>query len=1079
MQRTFLLTLAALLPWISRAQEARLLRFPAVNATDVVFSYAGDLYTVSRQGGVARRLTGHIGYEMFPRFSPDGKTLAFSAQYDGNTEVYTMPAQGGAPTRITWTATLGRDDVSDRMGPNNLTMTWHPDGKQVIYRSRGKSFNDFKGQLFAAPVDGKPSVQLPFSAGSWCSYEAGGQRMAHNRVFREFRTWKYYEGGMADDIWIFDLKTGQSRNITNHKAQDIMPMWHKDRIYFISDRDRTMNLFCYEVSSGQTRKVTSFTDYDIKFPSLGPDAIVFEQGGYVWLFDLATEKASKLSIEIREDFASGRNPVINATDYIGWFEPSYDGKRALFGARGDIWSVPATTGVSYNLTQSAGAHERSPIWSPKGDRIAYISDVTGENEIWTMKPDGTDKKQHTRGTRTYMYRLNFSPDGSKILWADKELRLQYVDLATNKLTQVDKAEAWEFGEYEWSPDSRWIAYVRPEWMTTSRIVTHEVSTGKNREVSNPWFSAGNPTWSADGKYLYYAANTSFNPIYSHTEWNTAYQDMEKLYLVCLKADTPNPFADKNDQVEAVKDTPATTPPADAGKNTKVQVAIDFEQIIARTVELPGLEAGSYYGLIGAEGKLYYSFGNSKKPTALYLYDLAEKSATELGTVQGYGIAGTQHLMVRKDNNYYIIPMPVAPLSLKKPMNLAGMQQPIDQAEEWKQIYTEAWRQMRDFFYDPNMHGVDWEAIRRKYAPLLAHVNHRKDLTYIMGEMIGELNVGHAYVGGGAQPSVPKINMGLLGADLSQHSSGYVRIDKIYPGATWSDTYRSPLAFPGSDIREGEYLIAINGQSVKDLTNYAQALAGKADVNVELRINGKPEEAGARTVMVRPLDSEADLRYYSWVQDNIRKVNEATNGEVGYIHIPDMGPEGLNEFVKHFYPQLNKKALIIDDRGNGGGNVSPMIIERLRREMDMVTFSRNTRPEPSPEQMMIGPKVLLIDQYSASDGDLFPYRFKFHKLGTVVGQRSWGGTVGIRGSLPLVDGGTLSKPEFSRYDITGKEWIIEGYGVDPHVEVIQDPHLEFKGQDLQLEKALELIKEQIKTQGTALPPMPDRFPDKSR
>jgi tricorn protease len=1084
--RSLYLLLWAMLPLFSTAQsdDTRLLRFPTVNATDVVFSYAGDLYTVPRAGGVARRLTSHVGQEIFARFSPDGKTLAFSGQYDGNTEVYLMPAQGGSPRRITWTATLGRDDVADRMGPNNLTMAWHPDGQQVIFRSRGTSFNDWKGQLFAAPTTGKPAVQLPFSVGGWCSYEAGGQRMAHNRLFREFRTWKYYAGGQADDIWIFDHKTGQSQNISQHKAQDIIPMWHKDRIYYLSDRDRTMNLFCYELGSGQTRKVTQFTDYDIKFPSLGTDAIVFEQGGYLWLLDLATEKTTRLSIRIQEDFASGRNPVVDFSKHIADYDLSHDGKRGLMVARGDVWSVPASTGVSYNLTRSPSSHEREAVWSPKGDRIAYISDASGENEIWVMQADGSQAKQVTKGTKTYMYSILWSPDGTKLLWADKALRLQYVDVATGKVTQVDKAESWEFYSYEWSPDSRWIAYVRPEWMSTSRIVIHELASGKNREVSNPWFSANSPTWSADGTYLYYVAATEFNPIYSATEWNTAYQDMERPYVVCLQASTPNPFADKNDQVTPIVDNPATAAkspakteatPADKG----VQVAIDFDQIIARTVALPGCNPGNYYGLIATAGKLYYLYGGHGKETALYLYDLEAKSATELGKVDGYASTTPySHLMVKQGGQYYVVPMPTSPLNLSKAMDLSGMQQPIDQAAEWQQVYNETWRQMRDFFYDPNMHGVDWEAMRQKYAALLPYVNHRKDLTYIMGELIGELNVGHAYVGGGAQPSVPRVSMGLLGADLSQHSSGYVRIDKIYPGATWSETYRSPLAFPGSDIKTGEYIIAINGVSVKDLTNYAQALVSKANVLVELTVNSKPEPAGARTRLVKPLADESDLRYYAWVQDNIRKVSEATNGEVGYIHIPDMSAAGLNEFVKHFYPQLNKKALIIDDRGNGGGNVSPMIIERLSRELDMVTFSRNTRPGPSPAQMLVGPKVLLIDPYSASDGDLFPYRFKFHKLGTVIGQRSWGGTVGIRGSLPLVDGGTLSKPEFSRYDVTGKEWIIEGYGVDPDIEVVQDPHLEYKGQDQQLEKAIAVIKEQMKTRQTTLPPVPAQFPNKS-
>lgn len=1065
------------------ATEARLLRFPAVNQTDITFTYAGDLYTVPRKGGVARRLTSHIGFEMFARYSPDGQQLAFTGQYDGNSEVYLMPATGGEPKRLTYTATLDRDDVSDRMGPATITMAWTPDGKNVVYRSRRQTSNDFKGQLFAAPTDGSMGSELPFSVGGWCSYEAGGQRMAYNRLFREFRTWKYYEGGMADDIWIYDYKTEKSVNITNNKAQDIMPMWYGSKIYYISDRDRTMNLFCYDVNTQQTTKVTNFTEYDIKFPSMGPDAIAFENGGYVYVFDLKTEKYEKVSVQILEDFASGRNPIIDAGKFVADFDLSHDGKRALFVARGDIWTVPAKTGVNYNLTTgTSGSHERNARWSPKGNYIAYISDASGEFEIWTMKPDGSDKKQLTKGSTSYIWHMDWSPDETKIAFSDKALTLKYVDIATGKVTQADKAEAWEFSDFAWSPDSRWLAYTRPEWQSNSRIMVHEVATGKNYPVTNGWYNSDNPSWSPDGKYLYFAAQTSFNPSYSWTEWNHSYSDMTKLYMVALKKDTPNPFADKNDLVEAAK-----TEAGDAKKEEKkeekpaggITITIDFEGLQQRIIELPTAN-GSYYALQAVEGKLYYAYSSqSSGGMALKVYDLNTKTETELGRPQnlayGYGL---KNLMLQENGNYYIIDLPSGKYTVDKPLALTGMRVQVDLDAEYKQVYNESWRQMRDFFYDPGMHGVDWAAMQKKYAVLVPYANHRKDLTYLIGELIGELNVGHAYVGGGDQPSVPRVKMGLLGAKLSQQN-GFVRIDDIVEGSSWNSMYRSPLAEMGVNAKKGEYIVAINGQPLNTLTNPMAPLLGKADVYVELSLNSEPKLEGARKVMVKPLADESDLRYYNWVQGNIRYVEQKTNGQIGYLHIPEMGATGLTEFVKHFYPQLNKKGLIIDDRGNGGGNVSPMIIERLRRELDMVTFSRNTRPSSSPEAMVIGPKVLLFDRYSASDGDLFPYRFKFHKLGTTIGQRSWGGTVGIRGSLPFVDGGNMTRPEFSRYDVTGKEWIIEGYGVDPDIEVVNDPHEEYKGRDAQLDKAIEVILEQAQKQPTEVAPLPAKFPDKSK
>ena len=535
-----------ILPFFVLAQdEARLLRFPAIHGDQVVFTYAGDIYTVARSGGMARKLTNHEGFEMFAKFSPDGKQIAFTAQYDGNTEVYIMPSEGGVPVRLTYTATLGRDDISDRMGPNNIVMTWTPDGKNIIYRSRKQTFNDFIGQLYKVPADGGLSAELPLSTGGFCSYSPDGSKLAFNRVMREFRTWKYYKGGMADDIRIFDFVTGEVVNITDNDAQDIFPMWYGDNIYFLSDRDRTMNLFVYHTGTRQIRKLTNYTDYDIKFPSLGNNAIIYENGGYLYIFDLQTEKTTKINVTIAEDFYGGRNELKDASKSISNADLSPDGKRVVFSARGEVFSVPAEEGITRNLTESSGAHDREAIWSPDGKYIAYLSDKSGEYEIYIEAQDGSSEPvQLTSNADTYKFTIVWSPDSKKILWNDKKMRLQYVNIETKEVKLVDNSKYWEFMQFCWSPDSNWIAYMTQLPNNFGKIMLFNTETGRKYAVTDDWYTSNSPVFSKDGKYLFFASGRDFNPIYSETEWNHAYQNMERIYMVILAADTPNPFCSK-------------------------------------------------------------------------------------------------------------------------------------------------------------------------------------------------------------------------------------------------------------------------------------------------------------------------------------------------------------------------------------------------------------------------------------------------------------------------------------------------------------------------------------------------------
>jgi tricorn protease len=1069
--------------YVFAGQEARLLRFPAISATQIVFTYAGDLYTVSTTGGVARKVTNDVGFEMFARFSPDGKWIAFTGQYDGNTEVYLMPAEGGIPKRLTFTATLGRDDVSDRMGPNNIVMGWRHDGKHIIFRSRMREWNSFNGQLYLESIEGGLPEELPLPRGGFCSYSPDDNQFAYNRVFREFRTWKRYRGGMADDIWIYDFEKKSIENITNNPAQDIIPMWGGNKIYFLSDRDslKRMNLYVYDLTTKATQKLTDFTEFDIKFPSLGPNAIVFENGGYIYRLDLATEKYEKIPIEIQEDLNGGRGGIIKVSDKITNYEISPDGKRALFGARGDVFTVPVKNGATRNITQTPGTHERNSKWSPDGKSIAYISDASGEDEIYVEPQDGSGPPvQVTKGEDTYKYQMYWSPDSKKLLWGDKRLRLRYVDIDSKSIKEVAQAKIWEIREYCWSPDSKWIAYAKPEEESLTKVYLYSLENEQTHAVTDGWYSSSDPSFSSDGKYLFFVSDRDFKPIIGGVEFNYTYQDMERIYLVTLSKAVESPFKPKSDEVTIKEAKPETKEKAEKKEGEKKEkkdsvtvVKVDVDGLKDRIVGLP-IEAANYGNLQSAGNNLYYIRKSSKdEKSQLLMYDLGELKETGLGEADGFEIsADLKKMLIGREKSYYIVDLPKAKLDLKEKLDLSGMEVNLNKREEWAQIFNECWRQMREFFYAPNMHGVDWAAMRKRYGGLVPYVNNRADLTYIIGEMIGELNIGHTYVGGGEVPKPKKIETGLLGAQLERDpQSKYYRITKILRGENWDKDTRSPLTEIGVDAKEGDYILAVDGKPTNEMNDIYEALLNTVDKQVKLKLNSAPTEKGSRDVVVLPISDEANLYYYDWVENNIKKVNEATDGKVGYIHMPDMGQWGLNEFVKHFYPQLRKKALVIDVRGNGGGNVSPLVIERLRREIAMATFARNTVPSPNPSDMMWGPKVCLIDEFSASDGDLFPYRFKKYKLGKLIGKRTWGGVVGIRNSLPLLDGGFLYKPEFSRYDEETDRWIIEGHGVDPDIYVDNDPAKEFAGVDQQLNKAIEVTLDELKTQEKTLPPIP--------
>ncbi len=1053
------------------AQEARLLRFPHIQGDKIVFSYAGDLYSVQANGGTARRLTSHKGYEMFPRISPDGKYIAFTGQYDGNTEVFVIPAEGGEPRRLTFTATLGRDDLGDRMGPNNIVIGWTPDSKNILYRTRQYTFNDFTGQLMTVPVEGGESIELPLKNGGFASFSPDGKQLAYNYIFREFRTWKRYKGGMADDIRIFDFDTKKSEKITDNPNQDIIPMWSADgkEIYYISDRDNVMNLYVYNIENKTTKQLTHYTDYDIKFPAIGKDQIVYENGGYIYKFDTRTQQAEKINISIDNDQTYSRPELKDVSDDISHIDVAPNGERILITARGDIYSLPAKEGITYNLTNSSDANDFAGSWSPDGTQIAYISDKTGEFNIWIRDVQTGKERQLTHNLKTYIFDFLWSPDSHKILWNEKKNTLNITDVITGQTETIETSGLSPIHSYNWSPDSKYVTYTLPQ-KTMSDIVVYDIANKQKHLITDGWFSSRAANFSKDGKYLLFVSSRTFNPTYSNTEWNHIYNNMQKVYILPLTHDAEIPFAPENDEVKT--EQPAKdTQTKQNNKEQPTALAYDFSNIGNRIIELP-VAPSSYYNLHMIGNNIYY---NRRGQT--WVYNLDKKKETNLTANISFG-PGYKKAIAMSGRNIQVIDIPTAPVNTDKPISLSGLKKNIDYHQEWQQIYNESWRQMRDFFYAKNMHGVDWDSVYNKYNALIPYVNHRTDLTYIIGEMIGELNVGHAYSQNGEHPEPTRIPMGLLGARFEKAPSGYFKVQKIIQGANWDKSTRSPLTMPGVDVKEGDYIISVNGNSLKNSDNIFRHLIDMANKTVELEVNSKPSANGARKVLVTPLADESQLYYYNWVQNNIRKVSEATNGEVGYIHIPDMGVAGLNEFVKHYYPQLNKKALIIDDRGNGGGNVSPMITERLLRTPMFYTMHTNqTEGSVNPVGTFIGPKVLLVNEYSASDGDLFPYRFKYNKLGTIIGRRTWGGVVGYSGTVPVVDGGSIVTPSYAPYAVDGSGFIIEGTGVTPHIDLENDPYKEYMGEDEQLNKAIEVILEKLKTESPQQPATPD-FPDKS-
>jgi tricorn protease len=1068
------------------AEEARLLRFPDVHIDRVVFVYVGNLYVAPRTGGQAIRLTSHEGLELFPKFSPDGDCIAFSGQYDGDMAVYVMPVTGGEPKRLTYHPGIQR--TSERFGPENLVMGWHPEGDKVLYRSR-KEVNDWwDGRAYAADTNGGMPVPLPMAVAGFTSFSPDGDKVVYCPIFRDFRTWKRYKGGMAQDVWTFDLNTYDARKITDWEGTDNMPMWYRDRIYFNSDRTGTLNLYCYEPTAERTRPVTEFTEYDVRWPSLGPDAIAFENGGYVYVLDLPSETLNKVEIHLTSDRHTVRPEYEKVSDKIDGFDISPNAKRAVFRARGDIFTVPAEEGNTRNLTESPGANEMYPRWSPDGEWIAYLSDATGEEEFYIRTHDGEETIRLTTGGDCHRYAPEWSPDSKKLVFSDKKLRLFSIDVETREVTQIDKAERSRIGEISWSPDSRCVAYSKRLANRIMAIFVYSFEDGKVHQVTPGFTNDYSPVFDPEGKYLYFMSERDFNPILSSYEFSFVNNSIENLFLIVLDRDERSPFAPESDEAldewdeDEWDDDKWREREREEDSEEPVSVKIDFDGIFDRQVAFD-LPAGNYSGLSAVEEAVFYISGPvrglrgkvTQDESVLYKYDIDEKKNHEfLSGIGDYRLAAKgKRMLLSKGADYYVVKTrgKKADLDDAVKMDLSGMEMLVDRKAEYVQMFHQVWRRQRDFFYDENMHGVDWQKMRARYSPLLPHVADRYDLTYLLGEMVGELCCSHTYVGGGDRPKIDPCEIGLLGVDFEiDQDNNRIRIARILKGENWDEGLRSPLREPGVDVNEGDYLLAVNDKPITAEMNPYSLTENTVGKQVVLTVNSRPTMTGAHEVTVKPVASEERLRYYNWVESKREYVDSVSDGRIGYIHIPDMGSYGLVRFTKMFYNQLRKPGLIIDVRYNGGGFVSGLILERLRREVMAMGSSRNYAEGPMPGHALNAHMVTLLNEFSCSDGDYFPYFFRELKLGPLMGKRSWGGVIGISGMDRLVDGGYYTVPQWSIYGLDGN-WIMENVGVYPDIEVDNPPDRRARGYDDQLDRALEYIQDKLAEDPKTLPPKP--------
>jgi tricorn protease len=1073
--------------------ETRLMRYPDISKSQIVFTYGGDLWTVPREGGAAERLTSHPGLEINPKFSPDGKWIAFTGQYDGNTDVFVIPADGGEPKRLTYYP--GADNV----------LGWHPDGKRVLFRSSRNSEIQRYNKLFMVSIDGGLPEMLPLPEGELTTFSPDGSKIAYNRVAVENRTWKRYRGGWHQYVSIYDLKNNTYEEMPHTAAEDEFPMWYKDSIYFISDRNQVMNVFKYDLKTKQIKQITDHKEYDVKWPSLGADAIVYENGGYLYVLDLKNEKTKKITVKVPSEMLQARAEFKKVERYVHNGRISPTGQRAVLEARGEIFTVPAKKGDVRNITRTTAIHHLDPAWSPDGKWIAYFSDRTGEYELYIKPQNGEgDEIRITQDGGVYRFSPAWSPDSKKIAYSDKKLRLWYVDIDEKKPVEVDHSMYGRIDDYTWAPDSKWITYSRNGANRFGALQIYSLEKKTVFPVTSGNWDDGSPVFDPSGKYLFFLSRRAFHPTFSDFEQNPSFNNTIGIYAITLKADAASPFAPESDEEKsadkkddkknaegdkaAQKPAAADTAQKDDAKKEEPKkdekkvpdVAIDFDGLGNRIVPVP-VPAGAYRSLNAVKDKLFYLalpvVGAGAAPPGappqgtLHAYDLKKREdAVIISGIGEYDISRDgEKILYSSQKTVGITEAAPGKKVGDGKLNLSELEVKIDPRAEWKQMFDEAWRIERDFYYDPGMNGVDWPKMKQRYGQLLPYAADRSDLNYLIGEMIAELSTSHAYVSGGDMPEIGSVNVGLLGVDFDT-DQGFYRFKKIYVGANWDPSLRAPLTEPGVNIKTGEYLIAVNGKVLRAPTNpysYFEGLAGK---QVVLKVNSKPSEEGAREVTVRPIESEVSLRYLDWVEGNRRKVEEATGGRIGYVHVPDTSIAGIQQFSKAYYAAVGKEGLIVDERYNGGGFIPDFFVERLNRKLLSYWAPREGADFWTPGAAVYGPKVILANGWSGSGGDAFPYYFRLYKIGPIIGMRTWGGLVGISRQVPMLDGGSVTAPEFGTWaPDEGGKWVVENHGVEPDIAVDNRPDLVVAGHDPQLEKAIEWVKEELKKE----PPKPKR------
>ncbi len=1084
-----------------RPLDARMMRQPAVSGTQIAFVYAGDIWLVAKTGGTAMRVSSPKGEESFPRFSPDGTLLAFTGDYDGNEDMYVMPVAGGLPLRIT------------HHGSPDRVLGWYPSGSNILYATSMTSTKNRFNQLYKVSSEGGLPEKLPIPYGEFGAISPDGKTLAYVPISVDFRTWKRYRGGMNPDIWLFNLETFAATNLTTSPDAESVPMWHGDTLYFLSDRDenKRANLWACDFKGNKFRQVTFFKEFDVHFPSIGPDDIIFEAAGRLYLLDLKTEKAHQVDIRVITDRATLKPRRENVSNYIQNATVSPTGKRALFEARGEIFSAPAEHGVVRNLTRKSGVAERYPAWSPDGKWIAYFSDQTGEYELTVRGSENntntadTAERTLTKFGAGFRYQPQWSPDSKWIVFIDQAMRINLFDFAT-KTNHVIGHQLWQYHDelsrfrFGWSPDSRWLAWAQDLENRNSALAIYDCKSNAFHQVTSGFYNDEMPVFDPDGKYLYFRTGRTFTPSYSDLDESWVYANTAVLAAIPLRTNVLSPLAPRNDE-EGGKDKKSDD--EKAGDNKKADskdsksdddkkekedkkkeekpkpLEIDLANFEERVIVLPP-KAGRFDCLSAVSGKFIYhrlpriGSGGDKKPVMFYDLEKREEK-TILDDADYVELSANREKLFVRDGSDYAIIEPKDGQKLDKKIATKGFEAQIDPVAEWRQIFNDAWRLERDYFYDPGMHGVNWNAMRERYGTLLKDAVTRWDVNYVIGEMIGELNSSHTYRSGGDVERGPSINVGYLGCDYSLTNGAY-RIQRIIRDAPWDSEVRSPLLQPGvTNVHEGDYLLAVNGEPMDIKEDPWAAFQGLAEKPVFLTVNDKPTMTGAREALVFTLASEDRLRNLAWIEENRKRVEKLSDGQIGYVYVPDTGINGQNELVRMWRGQFTKPGMIIDERFNSGGQIPDRFIEMLDRPLRNFWSVRHGKDWVTPTISQFGPKAMLMNGWSGSGGDCFPYYFKQSGLGPLIGTRTWGGLIGITGSPPLVDGGGVTVPAFAIYTTNG-QWTIENYGVDPDIEVIDDPGLMAKGGDPQLERGVAEVLKALKQHpplDVKRPPYPKR------